>query len=78
VEIGTEAAQFPEKKYINGIFVAVHFLRINHTDKKENRIFLIDMEILSGAVAKSYMNNGLLIYGEIFANFLIVLGNPSS
>ncbi len=23
VEIGTEAAQFPEKKYINGIFVAV-------------------------------------------------------
>ena len=24
VEIGTEAAQFPEKKYINGIFVAVH------------------------------------------------------
>jgi hypothetical protein len=23
MEIGTEAAQFPEKKYINGIFVAV-------------------------------------------------------
>jgi hypothetical protein len=23
VEIGPEAAQFPEKKYINGIFVAV-------------------------------------------------------
>jgi hypothetical protein len=23
VEIGTEAARFPEKKYINGIFVAV-------------------------------------------------------
>ncbi len=23
VEIGTEAKQFPEKKYINGIFVAV-------------------------------------------------------
>jgi hypothetical protein len=23
VEIGTEATQFPEKKYINGIFVAV-------------------------------------------------------
>jgi hypothetical protein len=23
VEIGTEAAQFPEKKYINGIFVAM-------------------------------------------------------
>jgi hypothetical protein len=24
VEIGTEAAQFPEKDYINGIFVAVY------------------------------------------------------
>ncbi len=24
VEIGTEAAQFPEKEYINGIFVVVH------------------------------------------------------
>ncbi len=34
IEIGTEAAQLPEKKYINGIFVAVHTsykhqLRIN-------------------------------------------------
>ncbi len=26
VQIGTEAAQFPEKEYINGIFLAVHFL----------------------------------------------------
>jgi hypothetical protein len=25
VEIGAEAAQFPEKEYINGITVAVHF-----------------------------------------------------
>jgi hypothetical protein len=24
VEIGTEAAQFPEKEYINGTFLAVH------------------------------------------------------
>jgi hypothetical protein len=36
-----------------------------HTDKKENQIFLIPvlMEIQNGAVAKSYMTNGLLIYG---------------
>ncbi len=27
VEIGTEAAQFPEKEYINGIFLAVQTLR---------------------------------------------------
>jgi hypothetical protein len=24
VEVGTEASQFPEKEYINGIFVAVY------------------------------------------------------
>jgi hypothetical protein len=42
-----------------------------HTDKKENQIFLIFKEIQNGAVAKSYMTNGLLIYGEIFAHFLI-------
>ena len=28
-------------------------------------------EIQNGAVAKSYMTNGLLIYGELFAHFLI-------
>jgi hypothetical protein len=26
VEIGTEAAPFPEKEYINGIFVAVRYI----------------------------------------------------
>ncbi len=33
VEIGTEAAQFPEKEYINVIFVAVG-------DSKESKSFL--------------------------------------
>jgi hypothetical protein len=42
-----------------------------YTDKKENQIFLIYKEIQIGAVAKSYTTNGLLIYGEIFAHFLI-------
>ncbi len=42
-----------------------------HTDKKEKKIFLKYKEIQGGAVAKSYMTNGLLIYGEIFAHFLI-------
>jgi hypothetical protein len=32
-----------------------------HTDKKETQIFLIYKEIQNGAVAKSYMTNGLLI-----------------
>jgi hypothetical protein len=42
-----------------------------HTDKKEYQIFLIYKEIQTGAVAKSYMTYGLLIYGEIFVHFLI-------
>jgi hypothetical protein len=42
-----------------------------HTDKKENQILLIYGEIQSGAVGKSYMTNGLLIYREISAHFLI-------
>jgi hypothetical protein len=29
VEIWTEAAQFPEKEYTNGIFLAVHINRNN-------------------------------------------------
>jgi hypothetical protein len=33
----------------------------SHTDKKEKKIFLITQEIQKGAVAKSYMANGLLI-----------------
>jgi hypothetical protein len=41
------------------------------TDKKENQIFLMYKEIRNGAVAKSYMTNGLLLYGEIFAYFVI-------
>ncbi len=30
VKIGTEAAQFPEKEYINGIFVAVQVNRFKN------------------------------------------------
>ncbi len=44
---------------------------LSYTDKKENQIFLIHKAIQSGAVVKSYMTNGLLIYGEMLAHFLI-------
>ncbi len=47
-----------------------HQKELGYTDKK-NQIFLIYKEIQNGAVAKSYMTNGLLIYREIFAHFLI-------
>jgi hypothetical protein len=39
-----------------------------YTDKKEKKIFLIYKEIHSGAVAKSYMKNGFLIYMRKCAN----------
>jgi hypothetical protein len=41
------------------------------TDKKENQIFLICMGIQSGAVAKSYMKKGFLIYEEMRKYFTI-------
>jgi hypothetical protein len=37
-------------------------LASKHTDKKEKKIFLIYKEIQKGAVAKSYMRKGFLIY----------------
>jgi hypothetical protein len=42
-----------------------------HTVEKENQIFLILKEIQNGAIAKSYMTNGLHIYVEIIAHILI-------
>jgi hypothetical protein len=41
-----------------------YFIQL-YTDKKENQIFLIYKEIQSGAVAKSYMRKGFLIYEEM-------------
>ncbi len=42
-----------------------------HTDKKENKIILIDKEIQNGSSAKSYMRKGLLIYEEVHKYFAI-------
>jgi hypothetical protein len=39
--------------------------------KKKRKFSYIYKEIQNGAVAKSYMTKGLLIYGEILAHFLI-------
>jgi hypothetical protein len=38
---------------------------LRHTDKKENKIFLIYKEIQMGSGAKSYMKKGSLIYEEM-------------
>ncbi len=47
------------------------FPRQQHTDSKENQIFLIYKEIQSGAVAKSYMRKSFLIYEEMRKYFPI-------
>jgi hypothetical protein len=48
-----------------------------YTDKKEKKIFLTYKEIQSGAVAKSYMRNGFLIYEEMSKYFPIYERRPS-
>jgi hypothetical protein len=42
-----------------------------YTDEKENSIFLIYKEIKTGAVAKSYMRKGFLIYEEMRKDLVI-------
>jgi hypothetical protein len=51
--------------------VEIQSLPTLYTDKKENQIFLIYREIQSGAVAKSYIRKGFLIYEEMRKYFLI-------
>ncbi len=41
------------------------------TDKKENQIFLIYKDIQNGAVAKSHMRKGFLIYEEMRKYFTV-------
>jgi len=58
-------------------FLTLHYITIlpyttsGISDIKENKIFLICKEIQSGAVAKSYMRKGFLIYEEIRKYFPI-------
>ncbi len=59
----------PQTYNVNFIACTLFFLRTEFAgvgggciDKKENEIFPIYKEIQKGAVAKSYMTKGLLIY----------------
>ncbi len=59
---------------LSNVFVLCLPSYVPCTDKKENQIFpiySIRKFRMEHAVAKSYMTNGLLIYGEISAHFLI-------
>jgi hypothetical protein len=61
----------------DGPWILLYKYLLDHTDKKENKIFLIYKEIQKGAVAKSYMTNGLLILLNVCA-FPHILGSSSS
>jgi hypothetical protein len=54
---GQEWKDTNDSKKIGLLYI---FLFHEYTNKKENQIFLIYMEIRNGAVAKSYMINGLI------------------
>jgi hypothetical protein len=56
---------------VQGFLILTEKNRADCTDKKENQIFLIYKEILSGAVTKSYMRKGFLIYEEMRKYFPI-------
>jgi hypothetical protein len=57
-------AFFHLARYLAGSILFAKAVTAN-TDKKENKIFLICMEIHMGSVAKSYMRKGFLIYEEM-------------
>jgi hypothetical protein len=58
-------------RYIVRASVQMFNYIVINTDKKENKVFLIFKEIQIGAVAKSYMRKGFLIYEEIRKYFPI-------
>jgi hypothetical protein len=62
---GVKSVNLRTKTFLNITIKIAFHKSVGCTDKKENQIFLIYKDILSGAVAKSYMTNGLLMYGEI-------------
>jgi hypothetical protein len=60
-------------------FMADSYCDPLYTAKKENQIFLIYKEIQNGAVAKSYMTNGLLsTHMGKYLHTVHILGSPSS
>jgi hypothetical protein len=77
VEIGTEAAQFPEKEYINGIFVAV-YRRLYHKYSLcyQSQYVISETDILlqCSNVIRIFLNYRFLKYnGSIFLFFIFCL-----
>ncbi len=54
VEIGTEAEQFPEKEYINGIFVDMHVLPSPCVYRTNALLFVYRANVLCVTMAMCY------------------------
>ncbi len=55
MEIGTEAAQFPEKNYINGIFSLQCGQYISNTLKEENLEGLVFVQVGDGVASQKLL-----------------------
>jgi hypothetical protein len=81
VEIGTEAAQFPEKDYINGIFVAVQLMITSKAKLPEiikkcyiSYIEYSIYEIVEGGLIRTAKTSLLYILDSLFLDFLRLKG----
>jgi hypothetical protein len=76
VEIGTEAAQFPEKDCINGIFVAVHIMKIqkrgkNYLEPLKNKCIFLFSDLPPQFFTKSaelFLHRKVFRHGKLFQN----------
>jgi hypothetical protein len=62
---GTKSYEKLKRQCPDILALVLSYLIPSHTDKKENKIFLIYKEIQKGSGAKSYMRKGFLIYEEM-------------
>jgi hypothetical protein len=72
VEIGTEASQFPEKEYINGIFVALHASRMIR-----QRVFHRIHTLIATARIFPYRTGLTLSPMHVFVLNVFNVGHPS-
>jgi hypothetical protein len=65
----------PVKSPVSGLVMRQIIPVVQHTDKKENQIFLICKEIQMGSVAKSYMRKAFLVFEEM-RKYLTIYEKP--
>jgi hypothetical protein len=73
VEIGTEAAQFPEKEYINGIFIAVYSSLSSKTSGKEGEFRCISSQWQREPALYSPVEKEVRLHGKFSSSYTLVL-----